>query len=114
MKKNTIRAAALALLTLAIAAPSAQAKVFQMPQSVCDGGDTLIAVLTWGGGIVAAAGLMMIGYNLVLSHKREDGSFTLSALGKWCIWFRHCAGEFFVLGVPGGDGRGGMHAILAV
>lgn len=83
-KKNMIRAGALALLTLAIAAP-AQAKVFQMPQSVCDGGDTLIAVLTWGGGIVAAAGLMMIGYNLVLSHKREDGSFTLSALGKWGI-----------------------------
>lgn len=85
MKKNAIRAAALALLTLAIAAPSAQAKVFQMPQSVCDGGDTLIAVLTWGGGIVAAAGLMLIGYNLVVSHKREDGSFTLMALGKWGI-----------------------------
>ena len=84
-KKNMIRAGALALLTLAIAAPSAQAKVFQMPQSVCDGGDTLIAVLTWGGGIVAAAGLMLIGYNLVVSHKREDGSFTLMALGKWGI-----------------------------
>lgn len=84
MKKNTIRAAALALLTLAIAAP-AQAKVFQMPQSVCDGGDTLIAVLTWGGGIVAAAGLALIGYNLVVSHRREDGSFTLMALGKWGI-----------------------------
>ena len=85
MKKNTIRAAALALLTLAIAAPSAQAKVFQMPQVVCDGGDTLIAVLTWGGGIVAAAGLALIGYTLVVSHKREDGSFTLMALGKWGI-----------------------------
>ena len=85
MKKNVIRAAALALLTLAVAAPSAQAKVFQMPQAVCDGGDTLIAVLTWGGGIAAAAGLMLIGYNLVVSHKREDGSFTLMALGKWGI-----------------------------
>ena len=84
MKKNAIRAAALAVLTLAIAAPSAQAKVFQMPQAVCDGGDTLIAVLTWGGGI-AAAGLALIGYNLVVSHKREDGSFTLMALGKWGI-----------------------------
>lgn len=84
MKKNTIRAAALALLTLAIAAP-AQAKVFQMPQAVCDGGDTLLAVLTWGGGIVAVAGLILIGYNLELSHKREDGSFTLMALGKWGI-----------------------------
>lgn len=85
MKKNTIRAAALALLTLAIAAPSAQAKVLQMPQAVCDGGDTLIAVLTWGGGIVAVAGLMLIGYNLVVSHRREDGSFTLMTLGKWGI-----------------------------
>ena len=85
MKKNMICAAALAVLTLAIAAPSAQAKVFQMPQAVCDGGDTLIAVLTWGGGVVAAAGLMMIGYNLVVSHRREDGSFTLMALGKWGI-----------------------------
>lgn len=85
MKKNAIRAAALAVLTLVIAAPSAQAKVFQMPQAVCDGGDTLIAVLTWGGGVVAAAGLMMIGYNLVVSHRREDGSFTLMALGKWGI-----------------------------
>lgn len=85
MKKNAIRAAALAVLTLAIAAPSAQAKVFQMPQAVCDGADTFIAVMTWGGGIVAAAGLMMIGYNLVTSHKREDGSFTLKAIGMWGI-----------------------------
>lgn len=84
MKKNAIRAGALALLTLAIAAP-AQAKVFQMPQAVCDGADTFIAVLTWGGGVVAAAGLMMIGYNLVTSHKREDGSFTLKAIGMWGI-----------------------------
>lgn len=84
MKKNMIRAGALALLTLAIAAP-AQAKVFQMPQAVCDGADTFIAVLTWGGGVVAAAGLMMIGYNLVTSHKREDGSFTLKAIGMWGI-----------------------------
>ena len=38
----------------------------------------------------------------------------LTPIRWWCIWFRHCAGEFFVLGVPGGDGRGGMHAILAV
>lgn len=85
MKKNTIRAVALAVLTLAVATPSAQAKVLQMPQAVCDGGDTLIAVLTWGGGIVAAAGLALIGYNLELSHRREDGSFTLMALGKWGI-----------------------------
>ena len=50
-------------------------------------------------------------------NNKAAGTFVdsrLTSCAGGCICFGHCAGEFFVLGVPGGDGRGGMHAILAV
>lgn len=77
--------AALALATLAATAPAAHAEILKMPKSVCDGTDTLLAVLTFFGFVAAIAGLILIGINLVASHRREDGGFVLSRLGMWGI-----------------------------
>lgn len=77
--------AALALTTLAAVVPAAHAEILQMPKSVCDGTDTLLAVLTFFGFVAAIAGLILIGINLVVSHRREDGGFVLSRLGMWGI-----------------------------
>jgi hypothetical protein len=77
--------AALALATLAATATVAHAEVLQMPKKVCDGTDTIVAVLTFFGLTAAIAGLILIGINLVMSHQREDGGFVLGKLGKWGI-----------------------------
>lgn len=77
--------AALSLVTIPVASTAAHAEALQMPKPVCDGADTILGVIAGFGFVAAVAGIILIGINLVIAHRREDGGFVLGAIAKWGI-----------------------------